>query len=111
MENLVLAASNHASFLTSTWSAWASAPHDLLLVTEVGILAEFVLMRYPQDGFVGAHCGILLPLSVYCSSIFEAPSFAGPTQVIEMNHFPRIANVVESCFEPNSIFHFPQRGV
>jgi len=69
MENLVLvAASNHASFLTSTWSAWASAPHDLLLVTE--------------DGFVGAHCGILLPLSVYCSSILKAPSFAGPIQVV-----------------------------
>ena len=37
MANLVLAASNHAPFLTSTWSAWASAPHDLLLVTEASV--------------------------------------------------------------------------
>ena len=40
-------------------------------------------MKYPQDGNVGAHCGILLPLSKYCSSILEAPSFAGPIQVVK----------------------------
>jgi len=68
MADLVLATSNHSAFFSSTWSAWACAPHDLLLVTE--------------NGNVGAHCGILLPLSAYRTSILEAPSFAGPMQVV-----------------------------
>jgi len=68
MANLVLTTSSQSSYLSSTWSSWATAPHDLLLVTE--------------DGSVGAHCAILLPLSKYCSSILEAPSFAGPIQVV-----------------------------
>ena len=82
MANLVLAASNQASFFSSTWSAWASAPHDLLLVTQASIFVVLALKTNPQDGNVGAHCGILLPLSRYRSSILEAPTFAGPLQVI-----------------------------
>ena len=88
MANLVLATSNCASFLSSTWSAWACAPHDLLLVTEASILIVSALKKYPQDGNVGAHCGILLPLSGYRSSILEAPSFAGPVQVIKTINAP-----------------------
>ena len=87
MANLVLATSNHESFFSSTWSAWASGPHDLLLVTEVSVLLKLASMKYPQDGNVGAHCGILLPLSRYRSSILEAPTFAGPIQVIKTKRF------------------------
>ena len=94
MSNLVLAASNHCSFFSSTWAAWASAPQDLFLVTEVSVSLEW--MKYPQDGNVGAHCGILLPLSRYRSSILEAPSFAGPIQVIKM----------EPCWGVSEIFSF-----
>ena len=43
MASVVLAASNLASFFSSTWSDWASAPYDLHLITEVSIKAEFVL--------------------------------------------------------------------
>ena len=48
--------------------------------------SKLALKKYPQDGTVGAHCGIVLPLSGYRSSILEVPSFAGPIQVqIEEN--------------------------
>ena len=49
MTSLVLAASNHASFNSSIWSAWAGAPHDLLLVSEASICVVFVVMKYAQD--------------------------------------------------------------
>lgn len=69
MTSLVLAASNHASFNSSIWSAWAGAPHDLLLVTEDG-------------GMLEAHCGILLPLSHHLAAIVEALPDSELTQVL-----------------------------
>ena len=48
MANLVLASSNYAAFTSSTWTAWASAPHDLLLVTEVSIEVGFALIEISQ---------------------------------------------------------------
>jgi len=69
MASVVLAASNLASFFSSTWSDWASAPYDLHLITE--------------DGIVGAHCGMLFPLSFYLAAVVEAlPYTTGPTQVV-----------------------------
>ena len=89
MENIVLATSNQESFFSSTWSGWATAPYDLILVTEASFCTVFVLIIYPQDGNIGAHCAILLPLSSYHSSILEASSFAGPIQVVKFNFFDR----------------------
>ena len=52
----------------------------------VSLIVKLALKKYPQDGTVGAHCGIVLPLSGYRSIILEVPSFAGPIQVeIEEN--------------------------
>jgi len=81
MANLVLTTSNHASFFSSTWSGWATAPHDLLLVTE--------------DGTVGAHCAMLLPLSSYLSRILNGLSFTEPIQVVLVGSSMKVAAAVK----------------
>jgi len=69
MSSVMLALTNHA-FTSSIWSGCAYAPCDLLLATE--------------DGSVGAHCGMLLPMSRYLASAVEDRSSTGPTQVVLM---------------------------
>ena len=67
--NVVLAAGDHFAFSSSTWSSWADSPHDLQLVT--------------KDGVLGAHCGILLPLSQYLCGLVQASGCCcGPAQLI-----------------------------
>ena len=85
MANLVLAASNHDSFFSSTWSAWASAPHDLLLVTEVSMKAVLdFFCKLSQDGMIEAHSGMLFPRSRYLAAVVETlPFTGGPTQVTD----------------------------
>ena len=66
--------------------------------------SKLALKKYPQDGTVGAHCGIVLPLSGYRSSILEVPSFAGPIQVQIEENITQIA-----CFhhfDPNTDFFY-----
>ena len=85
MVNLVLATSNHASFASSIWSAWASAPYDLLLVTEVNMKAvKISFADWSQDGMIAAHSGILFPMSRYLTAVVKTlPFTAGPTQVTD----------------------------
>ena len=81
MANVVLTLTNHI-FAPSIWSAWANAPYDLVLATEVSFKVQiFVKKNLPQDGSIGAHCGMLLPLSRYLASVLGARPFTGPTQV------------------------------
>jgi len=68
MASVVLAVNNHATFISSIWGGWAGAPHDLLLVTE--------------DGIVEAHCNMLLPLSRHLATVVETLAYTGPTQVV-----------------------------
>jgi len=68
MANLVLAASNHVTFTSSIWASLASAPRDLLLVAE--------------DGVIEAHSKILLPLSRHLAAVVEAQPNPGPTLVV-----------------------------
>jgi len=70
MARVVLALTNHA-FTPSIWAVWASAPYDLVLATE--------------DGSIGAHCGMLLPLSPHLASIVEGGRYTGSSQVLLMN--------------------------
>ena len=88
MTSLVLAASNHASFNSSIWSAWAGAPHDLLLVTEVilGVVYKQSIVRSSQDGMLEAHCGMLLPLSRHLAAIVLAQPDTELTQVFFKDH-------------------------
>ena len=84
MTSLVLAASNHASFNSSIWSAWAGAPHDLLLVTEVilDVIHKQSIVPSSQDGgMLEAHCGMFLPLSHHLAAIVEALPDSELTQV------------------------------
>jgi len=95
MASVVLALTNHA-FTPSIWSAWASAPFDLVLATE--------------DGSIGAHCGLLLPLSHYLATVIEAQTFTGQSQVVVLvnTSIKAVAAVKEliytgSCFLDNSM--------
>jgi len=65
---LHLETNNHASFASLIWGGSASAPCDLHLITE--------------DGMIEAHCGMLFPLSRYLAAIESLPNTAGPIQVV-----------------------------
>ena len=53
---------------SSAWSSWADSPYDLQLVT--------------KDGALGAHCGILLPLSQHLGGLVQATGCCASAQVI-----------------------------
>ena len=65
---VVLASNDQESFSSSTWSTWADSPFDLRLVA--------------KDGSLGAHCGLLLPLSKHLGGLVEATRFYGPAQMV-----------------------------
>ena len=65
---VVLASNDQGSFSSSTWSTWADSPFDLRLVA--------------KDGALGAHCGLILPLSKHLGGLVEATGFYGPAQVV-----------------------------
>ena len=65
---VVLASNDQESFFSSTWSTWADSPFDLRLVA--------------KDGSLGAHCGLLLPLSKHLGGLVEATRFYGPAQMV-----------------------------
>ena len=67
--DVVLAANDHFAFSSSTWSSWADSPHDLQLVTKDGAL-------------VGAHRGILLPLSQHLGGLVQATGCCATAQLI-----------------------------
>ena len=74
--------------LASTWSACIEAPPDLLLVTKVRV---FTLTNIPnlmllQDGVLGAHCALLLPLSGYLKGLAAAASCCGSVQVLQFKY-------------------------
>jgi len=64
----VLSTSNHASFTSSIWGRLASAPCDLRLVAE--------------DGMIEAHHRMLFPLSPYHAAVETLPYTAEPIQVV-----------------------------
>jgi len=69
MADLVLSCRDRASFCSSVWSSWTSAPFDLHLVAE--------------DGVVGAHSTMILPQSRQLAAIVKAlPYTTGPTQFV-----------------------------
>jgi len=69
MAELVLSCRDRASFCSSVWSSWTSAPFDLNLVAE--------------DGVVGAHSAMVLSQSHQLAAIVKAlPYSIGPTQVL-----------------------------
>jgi len=68
MASLLLSTSNHASFTSSIWGRLTSAPYDLRLVTE--------------DGMIEAHCRVLFPLSPYHVAVETLPYTAEPIQVV-----------------------------
>jgi len=69
MAELVLSCRDRASFCSSVWSSWTSAPFDLNLVAE--------------DGVVGAHSAMILSQSRQLAAIVKAlPYTTGPTQVL-----------------------------
>jgi len=68
MVTLALSTSNHASFTSSNWGRLASAPCDLRLVAE--------------DGMVEAHRRMLFPLSPYHAAVETLPYTAEPIQVV-----------------------------
>ena len=65
---VVLASNDQGSFSSSTWSTWADSPFDLRLVA--------------KDGALGAHCGLILPLSKHLGGLVEATRFYGPAQMV-----------------------------
>ena len=74
----MLAASNSASFFSSTWSDWACALYELLLVSETSICVVVVLMKYPQDGPVGLWSPLLNPSTTrWKSPVFWRLHFSG----------------------------------
>ena len=85
MADLVLSCRDRASFCSSVWSSWTSAPFDLHLVAEVCMKSWYLCLLnvFFEDGVVGAHSTMILPQSRQLAAIVKAlPYTTGPTQVV-----------------------------
>ena len=66
--DVVLAVNDHFAYSSSAWSSWAGSPYDLQLVT--------------KDNGLGAHSGMLLPLSQHLGGLVQATGCCASAQVI-----------------------------